>query len=316
MTSPLPDWGVIGNEAVQARLARTLERGQLGHAYLFTGPNRVGRRTLALAVSRAVNCLETARKPYDFCHRCASCRLPATGHPDVNVLSPGDTGRIGIDAAREVRHVASLTPGLGRRRFVIIDEVHRLTSDAADALLKTLEEPASHTTFVFVAPHAAAVSETIASRCQEVRLVPVAPERIAHFLAGMGYEPGKAAEIAELSFGRPGWAIQAAQDPGLLEGRRTTLATWERLGAGRVADRLMAAADLARFYADEGRAALLEDLQLFISWRRAQLASVPQYPSDIGTWRAALSALCTLQRRLTFNVNVRLALEAAALELP
>jgi DNA polymerase-3 subunit delta' len=269
-------------------------------------------------MARAANCTGTERAPYTICGNCASCKLPPSSHPDITVVGPGESGRIGIDVAREVRHLASLTPGLGRRRFILLDDAHRLTSDAADALLKTLEEPAPQTTLVLIVPQASSIPQTIASRCQEIRLVPVAPAKIVAALTAMGYPSEKAVDAAELAFGRPGWALLAVRDPSIIEDRRQILGRWQRLCAPEVVERLKAAAELAGLYADEGRWALVEDLQVFIGWWRNQISTdLPQagHPA-LDIYRRALAALQVLQRRLTFNTNIRLALEAAALELP
>lgn len=318
MSQPLPNWGIIGNEPVQLRVARILERGLLRHAYLFTGPSQVGRRTLAVAMARAANCTDPVRPPYNFCRNCASCKLPPGIHPDITVISSGEGTRIGIDVAREVRRVASLTPSLGKHRFIIIDDAERLTPDASDALLKTLEEPAAKTTLVLIVPNVSSVTETIASRCQEIRLVPVAAAQIAEALLALGHDRETATRVAELSFGRPGWAVRAVQAPDLIEDRRQTLSRWQRLAAKEMAERLKAAAELTSIYNNEGRSALLEDLQLFIAWWKEQALSQASQgrQAELGTCEAALSGLQTLQRRLTFNVNLRLALEAAALDFP
>ncbi len=313
-----PEWKIIGNEPAQRALAGALETNRLAHAYLFSGPSRVGRRAVAIAVAKTSNCLAQARRAYDFCGHCRSCRLIPGAHPDVTLVGPGESSRIGIDVAREIRNLASLRPGTSRRRFIIIDDAHRMTSEAANALLKTLEEPSAYTTLVLIAPSASSLPETVSSRCQEIRFSTVPAGQIGEGLIEAGCDPARAEELARLSYGRPGWALAALSEPSLVEARREVLETWKGLAAPGLLERFVAAAELANRYRATGKWTLMDDLDIFTQWwKEALTTSLAEGDSKhLHSYHKALKALQTLQRRLQFNVNIRLALEATALELP
>ena len=140
---------VLGHHRLLTLLSRAVARNTLPPALLLGGPAGVGKRRVALAIARAVNCLEpvvTNEFEREACGKCASCRRIERGvHPDVILIEPGDTGSIKIEAIRDVVDRAGYRPFEARRRVVIIDEADALVDAAQNALLKTLEEmpPAS-----------------------------------------------------------------------------------------------------------------------------------------------------------------------------
>ena len=171
-------WKTVGHDRAVTLLRRGLEIGRTSHAYLISGTARVGKMTLALDLTAALNCTGSTRP----CGECGQCGRIARGlHADVRVIgteSPGgEQGRprisIGIDQVREVRREANLRPFEGSFRVLIFDGVERLTAEAANSILKLLEEPPDQVVLILLSSDAAAVPATIASRCQLLELRPL-----------------------------------------------------------------------------------------------------------------------------------------------
>ncbi|MBI2848033.1 MAG: DNA polymerase III subunit delta' [Chloroflexi bacterium] len=216
-------WNIVGQTRAVSLLQRSLEKGSLSHAYLFVGPAHVGKMTLALNLAQALNC-EASAKP---CGECASCQRIAAGiHPDVQTIGLSPKGgstesqtEISIDQIRQIQHSASLPPFEGRHRAFIIDGAEFLSIEAANCLLKTLEEPADKVIFLLLTA-TSGLPSTVVSRCQRVELFPVPVAEIETALTGrVDIQPAKAALLARISHGCPGWAISAAFNGILLQQR-------------------------------------------------------------------------------------------------
>jgi DNA polymerase III subunit delta' len=157
-----------------ALLRRALETDRVAHAYAFVGPAGAGRMTTALAFAQALLC------PSAGCGACRACRLAALRqHPDLHVLvptppetNPKGARAIRIDAIRELERQAALRPVMARRKLFVLDEAERMTGEAPQAFLKTLEEPPVGTVMILVLPRARALPATVVSRCQVVRFEP------------------------------------------------------------------------------------------------------------------------------------------------
>jgi len=202
---------LVGHEAVVERLWEAMRGGRLHHAYLFEGPRGVGKRTVADLLAMAANCEEANDRP---CGRCRTCHAIAEGtHPDViRVEVPPDraSGTIPVGAVREVIRQAGYRRYAARWRVVVVDPAEAMQEAAANALLKTLEEPPEGTGFVLVTHNASALLPTIRSRCQRVRLGAVAVREIERWLERRGVE--EAHLLARLSLGCPGRALELAGD--------------------------------------------------------------------------------------------------------
>ena len=199
----------IGHEQVLQPLYRAAETNALHHAYLLEGPVGVGKRQVADLLALTVNC--TAEVPAQRpCGHCNTCRTIREGtHPDVLVLEP-EAGKasasIPVDAVREAIRQAGYHRYGARRRVVIVDPAEAMADPAANALLKTLEEPPQGTGFFLVTHNAQALLPTIRSRCQRVRLGAVPTAAISRWLTGQKVE--NADVLAELALGCPGRALQ------------------------------------------------------------------------------------------------------------
>jgi DNA polymerase-3 subunit delta' len=169
----MPFRDVIGHGRLLQLMSRGVARDTLPPSLLLSGPAGVGKRTTALATAAALNCLQprtTDALERDACGECAACKRIARGvHPDVIVIEPGDTGVIKIEPIRDVIEKAGYRPFEGRRRVVIVDEADALHEGAQNALLKTLEEPPSASTFILVSSMADSLLATVRSRCPRLR---------------------------------------------------------------------------------------------------------------------------------------------------
>ena len=214
---------VIGHRRLLTLLSRAIARNTLPPALLLAGPAGVGKRRVALAIARAVNCLEpavTSEFEREACGKCASCRrIERAVHPDVILIEPGDTGSIKIEAVRDVIDRAGYRPFEARRRVVIIDEADALVDAGQNALLKTLEEMPPASIFVLVSSLPDALLPTVRSRCPRLRFGPLSAAEVAQVLVrDHRYSESDARAAAADADGSVGRAL-AADSTGLAEAR-------------------------------------------------------------------------------------------------
>jgi len=217
---------LVGHDWAVQLLARGLERDILSQAYLFIGPAHVGKTTLALYLARALNCQAEKARP---CGECTACRRIGAGrHADVRVLDD-EGGSIKISQIRDLQREISLAPFEGRWRVYILCDFQRATLEAANCLLKTLEEPPPRVVLILTATESELLLPTIISRCQVLNLRPFEAAAIQQALQDhWGLEHRQARLLARLSDGRLGWAIQAIRDDTLLRQREKYLLALEQ----------------------------------------------------------------------------------------
>lgn len=159
---------VVGQEVAVTTLKNALERKRIAHAYLFAGPRGVGKTTLARLFAKALNC-ERLSPDKEPCEKCSSCSEISSGQ-SLDVIEIDGASNRGIDDIRQINETVSYAPSHGNYKIYIIDEVHMLTKEAFNALLKTLEEPPEKTKFFFATTEPHKLPPTIISRCQRFDL--------------------------------------------------------------------------------------------------------------------------------------------------
>lgn len=325
------NWGMLGHEWAVNLLRRQIADGRLGHAYLFTGPLGVGRRSLALRLAQAVNCTQPPA-PGEPCGECRACRGFGRGqHPDLLLVERQEGDReIKIDALRALTRSLSRTPLEARYQVALILNFHHASEEAANALLKTLEEPNPSVLLCLTALDADSIPATVVSRCEVLRLRPLAPETLTPALqSSLGIDAAQAHLLASVSQGLPGLAIRMQQEPALLESRGQWLdVLHDLLFANRV--KRFAFADKASKDRQQLKNILLvwlsfwRDVLVGASGAGVTLANVDK-AAEIGSlgqkigFPEAAAALQAVERAVTqleTNVNARLVLEVLLLELP
>jgi DNA polymerase III subunit delta' len=268
------DWAVNLLRSHAVRDAQNV-RGQLRHAYLFTGPEGVGRRTLAVRFAQALNCPFPPEQG-GFCGVCRDCRqLQSLAHPDLSLLLPEEGHKdILIDQVRGLQHTLALSPYTAAYRIALLPDFQRSTDQAQNALLKTLEEPPDKVILLLTAHTPEQLLATIVSRCEVIRLRPASiASTQAYLQTEKGLTTEKARLLAHLSGGRVGAAIRLAEDPTALIHRREHLETLLELLPAQRVERFKLAASLVKPW-DRARQNLGEVLPIWLSfWRDVFLLS-------------------------------------------
>ncbi len=229
--------GVIGHRGVTDVLARDLSNP--AHAYLFVGPLGVGKAAVARRFAAGILCGDDLQ-----CHS----RVERGLHPDLVLVEPDGRSAITVDQARNTVAMANLAPVEGDRKVFVLEEGGAMNDEAANAMLKTLEEPTASTIFIVIAESEDDLPETVASRCRTVVFGRVPEEDISEGLQNQGIEPERADQAARISGGRPGLAISLATRADVAAFRNVWMSVPMRLSAHpgdgyRLADEVTAAAE-------------------------------------------------------------------------
>ncbi len=252
---------VVGQEHIAQTLTSAIRNKRVAHAYLFTGTRGVGKTTMARILAKALNCLSVDEPTDTPCNECDPCLAIARGD-DIDVIEIDGASNRGIDEIRQLRANAIFRPARCRYKVYYIDEVHMLTKEAFNALLKTLEEPPEHVKFIFSTTEVEKVPATILSRCQRFDFRNIPTRRIAEHLAGICKAEGVEADddalfrVARAAAGsmRDGLSLL---DQLLADERRISDETVVRL-LGTPPDESMLA--IAAAIADRGSAAAIGEL--------------------------------------------------------
>ncbi|MEX1248950.1 MAG: hypothetical protein WEA61_10765 [Anaerolineales bacterium] len=325
------NWNLLGHDWAVELLSGQIAAKRLRHAYLFTGPAGVGRRTLALRLAQALNCTAPP-SPGEFCGVCRPCKgFARMQHPDLLLLERQEGDReIKVGVVRELSRQLSRTPLEARYQIALLLDFHQASEEAANALLKTLEEPNPSVLICITAPDIDSLPETIVSRCEVMRLRSMPLRQLANDLVRiLGIEQAHADALAALSAGLPGLAIRLHENPAEQDQRAQWLESCEQLLA---ADRVQRFAFAER--ASKDREGLRSLLLVWLSfWRevllragRSSAASSNPLRKDrldalaerlgMQAARQCVTALENTLDQLNTNVNARLALEVLLLEFP
>jgi len=324
-------WQVIGQDRILSLLDYSLKTNTIAHAYLLVGPRHVGKGTLAINLAQALNC----DGPELPCGQCRSCQRILEGkHADVTPIGLDSRTEIGIDDIRGLQRLANLPPYEGKCKVFIIDDAEYLSTEAANSLLKILEEPPPRVVWLLLAAEEEHLLPTIISRCQRLELKPVPSERIQEVLVdSYNVDADKARLLTQLCHGRLGWALSALTDDGILEQRSQRIARLVSLLPASLGQRFAYAQELASQFSQNRRAGA-EIIETWLDWWRdlmlvkgdCQEAVINvDYEKALEEQARGLSLseiegflanLGLLQEEISKNVNPRLAWEWLMLNLP
>jgi DNA polymerase-3 subunit delta' len=333
-------WRVIGQEKVLPILQNNIGKHNLPHALLISGPPHVGKMTLAIDIARAINC----QRDNPPCGECESCLKIENGkHSDVQVISlisqyndieEKTRTEISIDDIRQIQHMVSLPPFEGKQKVFIIEGAELMSMEAANCLLKTLEEPVTQSVFILLTTNIGIIPETIVSRCREITLNPIAAAIIENTLISVyDIDKEKASLISRLSHGCAGWALSAVQEEKYLDKyydiRNKAI---EIIDVG-LHERFVYAATLSTQFTRE-RAVVYDVLDIWLDiWRDVLLLKTGLRDSvsnidiskqlekwaecmDISDIRGFIQSIQETKEKLNQNANSKLALEVMMLDIP
>lgn len=319
---------IQGQSHAIERLAREFETDRVHHAHLFAGPEGIGKATAARAWAARALCAEP--QGMDACGHCPAClKLSNENHPDFMWVSP-DGASIRIDQAREIAAATRYRPNEGRWRVIVIDECEKMGEAAANALLKTIEEPGGQTLFLLLTSYPNLLLPTIRSRCALVTFGRLTIEQTEAILRDQGVDESQIPTLARVARGAPGLAFALRDDEDWAR-RQQWLADLVRIAEGDHLAGLRFAAALAE---DRDRAlleerlvvwmGLLRDAMVLSSTKRTALVHNQDAQEgmialaralDISRAFAWMDAFERARRRVRGNVNLRLIMDSLVLEL-
>jgi DNA polymerase-3 subunit delta' len=321
---------IVGHKKQWEFLKNNFEKGQLAHAFLFSGEEKIGKKTLAVEFIKSINCLNKNRP----CENCRSCvDIKKGNYPDFlfvragaeNSENPEFSGEISynrglpdlksgedlsskneieISQARKAKEFLSLKSYYGNFKSVIIDNAEKMNIEAQNCLLKTLEEPKGNTILILISSQPERLLKTIFSRCQQIKFFPANKKEISQFLVDVGCRPKLAEELTDIADGRPGVATDFFRNPGKLEREQKILNELLKIMSQDLAEKFAYAKNLK----DDG-ANILEIMQILQKYFRRKLL-IDKSASQ------KLKFLNDLIYKLTFtNASPKLALEILLLEI-
>lgn len=311
MTDDLSYSSILGQKQVKTLLNRIFETERMAHAYLFRGPDGVGKKLTALLTAARVNCLEPDKK--GACSRCVSCnKFRSDNHPDIVLVSP-ENGAIKIDRIRELCRSLAFPPYESKMRVVIIEDVHTMTPEAANSLLKTLEEPPENNLLILTAESSRELLPTIVSRCQVMTFYGLLANECIQVIQRQNpaLERNESRLLAELADGSPGRALMM-QQKGLVAVYRSVVELLDQDNQEEpdsISEVLQMAADIG---------ALKEDLPLLLGLLRIRLRDLlinADQGGDFQHHRRRLAALDRAQHQLERNCNRTLVCEVLLFNL-
>jgi DNA polymerase-3 subunit delta' len=324
------NWKLVGNEWAVDMLKKHVVNGTTRHAYLFAGPPGLGRRTLALCFAQALNC-QTPVAPGVPCGECRDCRqIAAMQHADLTVIqADAEGGTLKVDQIREARRSLTLKPYQANYRVALFLRFQEANDNAANALLKTLEEAPSYAVLILTADNPEQLLPTIVSRCEVLRLRPLQVDQVQKELENRGLEGDRAKLIAHISGGRVGYAQRLIGDASLLGSREERLNDLQSLISASRVEKFAYADKLARDKESMRQAVLVwlsywRDVMLRTAHASTPLVNVDRNVEiedlaqrlDLSIARGVVSSLEQVLEKMERNVNSRLLAEVLLLDLP
>lgn len=296
-------WRVVGNEPILSGLERDVTENNLAHAYVFAGPPEVGKRTVALTLAHILQCEN------DFCHDCKICTQISKGTHSETIEFRDDGEQLGIDPIRDLIFRLNLTPS-ARYKIVIIERAERMTTDATNCLLKTLEEPPPQTLFILTTDSIRELLPTVISRSRVLGFRICDEDVLFQFLSDkyMDIEENTLRLAVELSLGRPGVAFKVLEDPELMDFYKSLYADLSRFfNFNNMFERMTY---VQNFLEDKTKITIFLDIFTHLA-RKKMLEEGMGDGKGMGAARFTriLDAISFTQVALRYHVNPRLALE-------
>jgi len=279
---------IIGHQRIWQFLIKSVESNRIAHAYLFVGSSGIGKKKIAIEFVKLLQCQnrQNSSGASAPCQECRNCLLiERNQHPDVLLIEPNQEGlsineegqelsgkpvktqEIKIEQIRSLQHQISLSPYSGKHKIVIIDSAEQMTQEAANCLLKTLEEPSQKSVLILISSDWHRLLPTIISRCQTIKFLPVKNELVIKGLEDSGIKNRtKILQAARFACGRPGVALKIINEPGFLTKNIQLVEELEELIKKNLAERFKYAKDLA-----QNSSNATETLDQWVIWLRDQL---------------------------------------------
>ncbi len=324
------NWNLIGNEWAVDMLKKHITHGTTRHAYLLAGPPGLGRRMLALRFAQALNC-QTPVEPGVPCGECRDCKQTAAmQHADLMIVQSESEGAVlKVDQIREARRTLVLKPYQAMYRVALFLRFQEANDNAANALLKTLEEAPSYAVLILTADNPEQLLPTIVSRCEVIRLRPLRVEEVQKELEARGLGTDKARLLAHISGGRFGYALRLLEDESLLERREERLNDLQSLISASRVEKFAYADKLSRDKESMRQAISIwlsywRDVMLRTAHAETPLANVDRNVEiedlaqrlDLSMARRVVVSFEDVLEKMERNVNSRLLAEVLLLDLP
>ena len=320
---------ILGNEMVKDHFKRAIENHKISHAYILTGEAGMGRKSIANAFAMTLLCEKGGSEP---CMTCHSCKQVMSGnHPDLIYVKHEKPGSIGVDDVREqINDTIMIRPYSSYYKIYIVDEAEKMTVQAQNALLKTIEEPPSYAVIILITTNQEAFLPTILSRCVQMKLKPLKDFTIKSYLTQNLHIPEKDADIcAAFARGNLGKAIHLASSDEFKELFQKVMVLVKNVGTMDISMLLDCiremkeqnfdigeVLDLMQFwYRDVLMFKVTKDMNLLIFKNEYKMINETGEKVDYAGLEAILAAIDTARTRLNANVNMELVMELLLLTM-
>lgn len=298
---------IIGNKKKIDILRQIIKSNNIPHAMIFSGPEMIGKKKIAIEFIKNIFCEE-------LCGECYFCKS-IEYNPDINIISPVE-GNIEIEEIRKAKERLSLKPYYNKIKALIIDDSHLMKSDAQNAFLKMLEEPKGDTLIIFITPFREMLLKTIRSRAQEIKFSLVGNEEIEKYLISLGASSKKAKEISLISSGQIGKAINFFEDKSKMDFFNKSIEDIIFLSRSNISQRFQYAEKLK-----DDKIKIIEILDIWERFlRREILLKVFNYKSSVNYSLQKTKELIDELEKIKYiiessNINKRIAFESLLIKL-
>ena len=298
---------IVGNEKKVDILRQIIKSNNIPHAMIFSGPEMIGKKKIAIEFIKNIFCEE-------LCGECYFCKS-IEYNPDINIISPVE-GNIEIEEIRKAKERLSLKPYHNKIKALIIDDSHLMKSDAQNAFLKMLEEPKGDTLIIFITPFREMLLKTIRSRAQEIKFLLVGNEEIEKYLISLGASSKKAKEISLISSGQIGKAINFFEDKSKMDFFNKSIEDIIFLSRSNISQRFQYAEKLK-----DDKIKIIEILDIWERFlRREILLKVFNYKSSVNYSLQKTKELIDELEKIKYiiessNINKRIAFESLLIKL-